>query len=181
MKKILAIVGSLRKNSWNRQVAEAAKEMLAGEAEFEILDYSEVPMMNEDWEANPPAAVSKAREKVAEADGLWFFTPEYNHGIPGVLKNLIDWLSRPLPNGDRAVILGKKAAISGATVGGGSTYVAQDLLVMTLSVLNLDIMNQPRTAIGKVHEQSENGKLKLGESKTFLEKQAKSFLNFLDK
>lgn len=181
MKKILAIVGSLRKNSWNRQVAEAVKEILDGQAIVEILDYAEVPMMNEDWEANPPAAVSAAREKVAEADGLWFFTPEYNHGIPGVLKNLIDWLSRPLPNGDRAVILGKKAAVSGATIGSGGTLVAQDLLVMTLSILNLDIMNQPRTAISNVTEQSEDGKLKLAASKAFLEQQAKSFLKFLDK
>lgn len=179
-KKILAIVGSLRKESWNRQLAEAVGQYLGDKADFEILEYADIPFMNEDLEADPPAAIQRVRAKVQEADGLWFFTPEYNHSYSGVLKNLIDWLSRPLNDGSRPVIIGKPAAISGASMGGGATFVAQDLLVMLLSFLNLQIMNQPRLGIGNVQDQAENGKLKLVSSQPYLEKQADAYLKFLD-
>lgn len=179
-KKILAIVGSLREGSWNRQLAEAAGQYLGDKVDFEILDYADIPFMNEDLEADPPASIQRVRDKVQAADGLWFFTPEYNHSYPGVLKNLIDWLSRPLNDGSRAVIIGKPAAISGASMGGGGTVVAQDLLAMLLSMLNLKIMNQPRLTIARVQEQAEDGKLKLTDSQAYLEKQADAYLKFLD-
>lgn len=179
-KKILAIVGSLRKNSWNKQLAEAAGQYLADKADFEILEYADIPFMNEDLEADLPASIQRVRDKVKEADGLWFFTPEYNHFFSGVLKNLLDWLSRIQPDGSPAVITGKPAAISGATPGGGATLVAQDMLVVVLSFLNLKLMNQPRLGVARVHDQSEDGKLKLTASQPYLEKQADAFLKFLD-
>jgi len=87
--KILAIVGSLRKESFNLKLALVAKEIIGDKADFEILDYKDVPLMNQDIEYPAPESVKKVREKVKTANGIWFFTPEYNHFFPGVLKNLI--------------------------------------------------------------------------------------------
>ena len=100
MKKILMIVGSLRNNSLNMQLAKIAEEMLAGKAEVSFLDYADIPFMNQDIEYPAPESVSRVRQIVMEADGIWFFTPEYNSYIPGVLKNLLDWLSRTLQPND---------------------------------------------------------------------------------
>ena len=77
--KILAIVGSLRKDSYNRQLALAAKELIGGRADFRILEYQDIPLMNQDIEFPAPASVMRVREEVKAADGIWFFTPEYNH------------------------------------------------------------------------------------------------------
>ena len=94
-RKISIIVGSLRKGSLNRQLAQHAARFLEEQgAAVEWLEYSDLPYMNQDIEYPAPAAVVRVRQQVAQAQGLWFFVPEYNHGIPGPLKNLLDWLSR---------------------------------------------------------------------------------------
>lgn len=92
--KILAIVGSLRKGSLNRQLALIVKEIIGDRADFELLEYDDVPLMNEDIEFPAPEPVKRVREKVKSADAIWFFTPEHNHFFPSALKNVIDWLSR---------------------------------------------------------------------------------------
>ena len=94
--KIVGIVGSFKKDSLNLKLSKTIKEYLKDKAVFEILDYMDVPFFNEDIEYPAPKAVSKVRDKIKEADAVWFFTPEYNHYFPGVLKNLLDWLSRPI-------------------------------------------------------------------------------------
>ena len=121
MKKILFIVGSLRIASFNRQCAMFLAGDLAGKAECTFLDYADLPDMNQDIEFPAPPPVARVREFVRASDGLWFVTPEYNASYPGILKNLIDWLSRSLTrNGPResAVIWGKKCAVT--SVGGGA-------------------------------------------------------------
>ena len=180
--KILAIVGSLRKESYNRQLALAAKEILGDRVDFSILDYQDVPFMNEDIEFPTPEAVKRVREEVKTADGIWFFTPEYNHFFPGVLKNLIDWLSRPVSDKEPKVLAGKPAAISGTTPGMSGTGLAQDHLVTLISFLNMDVMNVPRLTIPYVKQQLDSeGKLKLKESYPFLERQANAFIDFIKK
>jgi chromate reductase len=179
MKKILAIVGSLRKDSFNKQLALAAKKALAGQADLEILDYTAVPFFNQDLEHPAPEAVTKVRAAVKAADGLWIFTPEYNHYFPGVLKNLIDWLSRPISANEPQVLAGKKVAISGITPGMSGTVIAQDHLVTVLSFLNADIMNVPRLTIPTAMQQTKDGKLALTVSAPFLAKQAEAFLSYL--
>lgn len=179
--KIIAIVGSLRKDSYNRQLALAAKEAVGDRAVFELLDYADVPLMNQDIEYPAPEAVKRVRQSVKEADGVWFFTPEYNHGIPGVLKNLIDWLSRPISETERMVLGGKPVAVSGVSPGMGGTTMAQDLLVMMISFLNMRIMNQPRLTIPNALEQlDEAGRLALTSSAPYLAKQTDAFLRFLE-
>ena len=121
MKTILFIVGSFRARSFNRQLAREAEALLATRCKVEWLDFGGVPFMNQDIEKPVPAAVAAAREAVRAADGLWFFTPEYNFSYPGLLKNLLDWLSRPANPDDRtspSVLAGKKCAVSG--VGGNN-------------------------------------------------------------
>ena len=117
MKKILFIIGSLRAKSFNRQVANVAKEIIGSSAEVQELDYSDLPLLNQDIEQPEPAAVARVRKQIAEADRLWIFTPEYNMSYPGHLKNLFDWMSRPvkfMDYGTPTCINGKRVAISGA-------------------------------------------------------------------
>ena len=124
MKKILFVIGSLRVKSFNRQVANVAKEMIGSRAEVQELDYSDLPLLNQDIEQPEPEVVARIRKAVAEADGLWIFTPEYNMSYPGHLKNLLDWMSRPvkfMDYGTPTCINGKRVAISGA---GGKTATA---------------------------------------------------------
>lgn len=178
--RILAIVGSLRKDAFNRQLALAAREALGEDAELTLLEFADVPMMNEDIEFPAPDAVKRVREAVKAADGIWFFTPEYNHFFPGVLKNLIDWLSRRPGEGEKRVLSGKPAAISGITPGMSGTGIAQDHLVALISLLNMDVMNIPRLTIPNAFEQAdEDGKLHLTTSAPFLQKQAKAFVAFI--
>ena len=180
-KRIAAIVGSLRENSYNRQLALAAKEIVGDRARFDILEYSDVPLMNQDIEYPAPESVRRVREEIKAADGVWIFTPEYNHSYPGVLKNLIDWLSRPISKEERQVLSRKPIAISGASPGMGGTLTAQDLLVMLLSMLNANVMNAPRLAIPSVSQQAdEAGHLLLTTSLPYLQKQADAFLTFID-
>ena len=96
MKNILFIVGSLRQGSFNHQMAQKAESLLEGKATVTYLDYKDIPMMNQDLETPTLPAVQAARDAVLAADAIWIFSPVYNFAIPGVVKNLIDWLSRAL-------------------------------------------------------------------------------------
>ncbi len=177
---IVVIVGSLRKESLNLQLAKIAQSYVEGKANFEILDISGVPLLNQDIEYPAPEEVQKIREKVKAADGVWFFTPEYNHFFSGVLKNTIDWLSRPISQTEGQVLSRKPAAISGITPGLSGTLVAQDHLVTLLSFTNMDVMNRPRLSIAHGMEQvNEEGKLELTKSITYLYKQADAFIDYI--
>ena len=180
--KIVAIVGSLRKESYNRQLALAAKELIGDRADFELLEYHDIPLMNQDIEYPAPDAVKRVRDAVKSADGIWFFTPEYNHFFSGVLKTLIDWLSRPISNKEPQVLAGKPAAISGISPGMSGTGLAQDHLVTLISFLNMDVMNSPRLTIPNAMQQIDtDGKLTLKGSYPYLEKQANAFIKFIQR
>jgi len=178
--KILAVVGSLRKDSLNRQLASHAKQSIGSQAEFECLDYADVPLFNQDIEYPAPAAVTRVRNAVKAADGIWFFSPEHNHFFSAALKNLIDWLSRPVSENEAQVLKGKPAAISGITTGMSGTGLAQDHLVTLISFLNMRVLNQPRLTVPNAAQQTDNsGKLALTQSAPFLEKQAQEFISFI--
>ena len=180
--KIVAIVGSLREESYNLQLALAIKEIIGERADFMILKYQDVPLMNQDIEYPAPDAVKRVREEVKSADGIWFFTPEYNHFFPGVLKNLIDWLSRPISDKTSQVLIGKPAAISGISIGMSGTALAQDHLVTLISLLNMDVMNAPRLVIRNAMQQVNNkGELELTNHYHYLERQVNAFIDFINR
>jgi len=95
-KKVLFIIGSLREGSFNHQMALKAEKALVGKAEISYLDYSAIPLFNQELEVPTLPAVAAAREAVLTADAIWIFSPVYNFSIPGTVKNLLDWLSRAL-------------------------------------------------------------------------------------
>lgn len=142
MKKILFIIGSLRAKSFNRQVANVAKEIIGNRAEVQELDYSDLPLLNQDIEQPEPEVVARIRKAVAEADGLWIFTPEYNMSYPGHLKNLLDWMSRPvkfMDYGTPTCINGKRVAISGAG-GKAATGSCRAKLTELLGFMKAEVM-----------------------------------------
>src|SRR5690606_28929447 len=120
--KVLGIAGSLREGSFNRAALRAAKELAPEGMEIEIFDIAGIPGFNQDQEADPPEQAAELKRRIREADAVVLVTPEYNYSISGVLKNAIDWASRPY--GDSAWD-GKPAAIMGASGGAIATARAQ--------------------------------------------------------
>ncbi|AEB06768.1 NADPH-dependent FMN reductase [Coriobacterium glomerans PW2] len=119
IKRIVAIVGSLRQGSFNRTLARYAAWSQKKRADISILEIDDVPFMNQDIEFPAPEAVTRIRDAVTRAQGVWFFTPEYNSSFPAPTKNVVDWLSRPVVAGDYSTprpLTQKPVAISG--VGG---------------------------------------------------------------
>lgn len=143
--RILGIAGSLRRGSYNRGALEAATKLVPEGAEIEIFELDGIPGFNQDDDQNPPEKVTELKRKIREADAVLFVTPEYNYSIPGVLKNAIDWASRPY--GDSAWN-GKPAAIMGASVGAIATARAQYHLRQVMVFLNMFPLNQPEVMIG---------------------------------
>lgn len=127
MIKIIGIAGSLRKQSYNTALLHAAAQLLPGQAVLEIATIRNIPLYNEDMETieGVPQAVSLLQERIAASDALLLATPEYNHSMPGVLKNAIDWLSRP-PEQIQRVFSERPVAVIGATPGGFGTMLSQN-------------------------------------------------------
>jgi NAD(P)H-dependent FMN reductase len=138
--KVLSLVGGISRNSINRKLYNAILKLAPSGYEFDTFDISKLPFYSQDLELDPPDIVSEFKEKIREADSILFVTPEYNRSIPGVLKNAIDWGSRPYGMNLWAK---KSAAILGASIGNIGTFGAQHHLRQILSYLDLDVMNQP--------------------------------------
>lgn len=117
---IVIIVGSLRKESYNMQLAETMQERYKEKMNIEITDIRSLPHYDQDEENNPPEAVKKFKDSIANADGVIIITPEYNWSIPGTLKNAIDWASRV-----EKVFIGKPVMAAGVSIGMAGTLRAQ--------------------------------------------------------
>jgi chromate reductase len=142
--RILGIAGSLRRGSYNRAALRAATEIAPKGATVETFELDGIPPFNQDEEQNPPAKVADLKRRIREANAILFVTPEYNWSVSGVLKNAIDWASRP--HGDSAWN-GKPAAIMGASTGAIGTARAQNHLRQILVYLNMFPINQPEVLI----------------------------------
>jgi chromate reductase len=142
---ILGIAGSLRKESYNRAALRAAQQLAPEGTSVEIFEINDIPGFSQDDEQNPPAKVTELKAKIRAADAILFVTPEYNYSIPGVLKNAIDWASRPY--GDSAWD-GKPVALMGASIGVLGTARAQYHLRQMFVFLNMHAVNQPEVMIG---------------------------------
>ena len=141
---ILGIVGSLRQQSFNLGLLQAAQELAPSGVRIEIARLHELPLYNADDDGNPHAAVVAFKQKIVAADALLFATPEYNYSIPGVLKNAIDQASRPPGQG---VWGGKPAAIMGASPGPFGTARSQYELRKVLGAVDMLLMNSPEVLV----------------------------------
>jgi chromate reductase len=141
MTHVLGIAGSLRRGSHNLALLHAAADLApAGMVIRATGELASIPLFNEDLEAERPPGVDRLLREVRAADGLLIATPEYNWGIPGVLKNAIDWLSRPSPD---EVLIGKRVAIIGASGGRWGTRLAQAQLRQVLAATESAVMPAP--------------------------------------
>jgi len=154
---ILGIVGSLRKNSYNRFALKAAQELLPVDAILNLVDLNGIPVFNQDDEMELPAIVLEFKQKIVAADAILFATPEYNYSLPGGLKNAIDWASRPY---GESAWQGKPAAIMGASIGNFGTARAQYDLRKILVALDMPVVVQPEIMIGNATQRfDQSGKL----------------------
>ena len=137
---LAVIVGSLRKDSMNLKLGKALAKQGRDAFNATFLNIGDLPLYNQDLEANFPDVVTRFKNDIAKADAVLFVTPEYNRGVPGPLKNAIDWASRPSGKNSFA---GKPAALCGATPGAIGTACAQSSLRHTLVILDMALMGQP--------------------------------------
>lgn len=141
MRKVAVVVGSLRKASNNKKLARALAKLVQGKMEFLMVEIGDLPLFNQDLEGDVPASVTKFKKDIDSCDAVLFVTPEYNRSIPGVLKNAIDWGSRPYGKSSWA---GKPAAICGTSPGALGTAVAQaHLRSITSGFLDMPTLGQP--------------------------------------
>ena len=172
--RILGIAGSLRAGSFNRSLLRAAVERAPEDMTIEVFDLAAVPLYNGDVEAaGDPPGVAAFKQAIAAADGVLMATPEYNHGVPGVMKNAIDWASRPPREAPRG---GQPVGLIGASPGITGTARGQSQLRQAFEFTNSYCMPQPELLVFKVHEKFDaEGKLTDEQTAEFLEKYLVAF------
>ena len=138
--KVALFVGSLRKDSFNRKLAKAIEKLAPADFEFAHVRIDNLPLYNQDFDADYPAEATRLKKDVESADAVLFVTPEYNRAIPGVLKNAIDIASRPWGTNSFA---GKPAGVLGISVGAIGTALAQQHLRNVLAYLDAPTLGQP--------------------------------------
>ncbi|HEU4877043.1 MAG TPA: NAD(P)H-dependent oxidoreductase [Sphingomicrobium sp.] len=149
--KIAIIVGSLREGSINRKIARSMCAIRDDDLDCSMVEIGDLPLFNQDLEAHPPEQWVRFKEQVAATDGILFCTPEYNRGVPGVLKNAIDVGSRPY---GRSVWDRKPAAIVSASPGAIGGALANHQLRQACVFLNMPVMQQPEAYLGNVTDDS---------------------------
>lgn len=142
--QIAVIVGSLRKDSVNQALADALLKLAPNEFSFKYLEIGDLPLYNQDDDAQQAASVVRLKAEISAAKGLLFVTPEYNRSIPGVLKNAIDHASRPY---GQSAWAGKPAGVLGASIGAIGTAMAQQHLRNILAYLDVPTLGQPEAFI----------------------------------
>jgi chromate reductase len=141
---IAVLVGSLRRESFNARLAAAVAKLAPADFAFKNLQIGDLPLYNQDDDANQAAPVKRLKSEIAAAQGLLFVTPEYNRSIPGVLKNAIDHASRPY---GQSVFAGKPGGVIGISIGAIGTAVAQQHLRNVLAYLDVPALGQPEVFI----------------------------------
>ncbi|MGE8357902.1 MAG: NADPH-dependent FMN reductase [Microvirgula sp.] len=137
---VAVLVGSLRKESYNRRFALALSRLLPADFRLEFVDIGTLPLYNQDLDSQLPAAAVHFKQQIEAADALLFVTPEYNRSVPGVLKNALDWGSRPWGKNSW---VGKPAAVAGTSPGAIGTALAQQHLRNILAYLDVQVLGQP--------------------------------------
>ncbi|MFA5871192.1 MAG: NAD(P)H-dependent oxidoreductase [Parcubacteria group bacterium] len=163
--KIVGLIGSLREDSYNKALMNEALKICPPEAEIEIADIN-LPLFNQDFETNPSEGVKKFKNLVKSADAVLIASPEYNYSIPGVLKNAIDWASRP--HGDNS-LEGKPVAVMSASIGMLGGARAQYHLRQSFVFLDMYPINRPEVMVPFAAENIIGGKIQNEKSKEKIE------------
>ncbi len=179
-KKIAVLIGSLRKESLNRKLAEFLVKSAPAPLQLEIVEIGDLPMYNEDLEtADAPASWVALRKKIAACDGLFFLTPEYNRSVPAVLKNALDVGSRPW---GQNVWSGKPAAVVSVSLGALGGFGANHHLRQSLTCLNVPVLQQPEAYIGNAPALFDGkGNFVKADTKEFLVSFMQTFAAWVDK
>lgn len=175
--RILAMVGGISKNSINKKLFVAMKHHAPLGVKLEYFDISELPFFSQDIEHEPPRKVKEFKELITQSDAVLFITPEYNRSIPGVLKNAIDWASRPYGENlwDKL-----PAGVMGCSVGNTGTLGSQQHLRQVLGYLNMAVMGQPEFYLNASHVFDEHGTLVDTKTKEHIEKYWDSFVHWIN-
>lgn len=175
--KIAALVGSNRKDSYNKLLVKYMKEKYAGKLDIDILPIDELPFYNQDKEMDPPAIVEDLRERIKNSDGILFATPEYNASISGMLKNAIDWFSRV-----DLVMVNKPAMIVGASMGAMGTVKAQIQLRQILNAPGVGTLTLPgnEVFVGSVqNKMDEQGNLTDEQTVQFIDNVVDNYVQWI--
>ena len=175
---IAVIVGSLRKESFNRKMANALRELAPASLQLSIVEIGQLPLYNQDLDAAPPAEWTAFRERVKKADGVLFVTPEYNRSVPAPLKNALDVGSRPY---GQSVWDKKPAAVVSVSPGAVGGFGANHHLRQSLVFLNMPTMQQPEAYIGGASQLFDaNGKIANDGTRGFLTKFMEAFAAWVE-
>nr|WP_296155060.1 NAD(P)H-dependent oxidoreductase [uncultured Peptoniphilus sp.] len=180
MKKIGLIVGSLRKESWNRKVAQVIKAMFPEGYEANFIEIGDLPLYNEDFEAPgmEPASYAPFREKVEASDGFIFFTPEYNRSVPPAIKNAIDVASRPYGESKWD---GKPAAVASASIGTSGGMEGNMALRQNFIFTNIIPLQQPEVYLANVADLFDEKGEMVEETKEFLQSFIDAFVQHVER
>ncbi|MFW6074374.1 MAG: NADPH-dependent FMN reductase [Chloroflexota bacterium] len=174
---ILGVSGSLREHSFNRALIKAAAQVAPDHIDVKMALLHDIPFYNADVEAKGiPAPVQEFKQAIAEADGVLFATPQYNRSVPGVLKNAIDWASRPAFQGPLA---GKPCAIVGATPGKSATAVAREHLEIVLDSCRAEVMEDPQIGLINAKDHIEDGVVTSEEVRANIRRILETFAGFV--
>lgn len=181
-RKVVVLVGSLRKNSNSGRIARAIEESAPKSLAFETVQIDNLPFYNQDLDPNnPPAEWVAFRNKVRGAEAVLFVSPEYNRSLPGVLKNAIDVGSRPYGH---SVWSGKPAAVVTSSIGGIGGFGANHHLRQSLAFLDMPTLQQPEMYLGPVNAEwfdGEDGRLKKEDTRGFLAKFGETFAAWIER
>ncbi len=165
--KTLTIIGGIARDSLNRRFFEAIQSLRIDDFQFEVFDVAALPFYNQDLELEPPDTVTQFKDKIRQAEAILVITPEYNRSYPGVLKNAIDWGSRPYGEN----LWDKKAtALMGASIGSIGTFGAQQHLRQVFAYLNAYVMGQPEFYFNASGAFSEGGSFVSPQTREFVQK-----------
>jgi chromate reductase len=177
--KILAFAGSLRRGSYNKALVRAAVELAPENVVMEVFDLEGIPPFNEDYVSNPPASVIEFKDKIRKADALLIATPEYNYSIPGVLKNAIDWASRPFQGNP---LEGKPVAVMSASAGRLGGARAQYHLRQTFVFLNMHPVNRPEVMLSQAADNVDtNGRLTNEQTRKLIKQLIEALVTWTDR
>jgi chromate reductase len=176
---VLGFAGSLRKASYNKALLHAAVELAPEGMKIEVFDLDGIPLFNQDFEKQLPEKVKEFKAKIKAADAILIVTPEYNYSLPGVLKNAIDWASRPYPDN---AFNGKPVAIMGASTGMLGTARAQYHLRQCFVFLNMRPLNRPEVMVTYAPQKfDETGRLTDEETRKYVSALLQSLVDWTKK